>query len=634
MIKSLKSSRRNITFRVIIFTLLSIYISIFFYSLLLPQIFIFSEEVSLDFWRRMLVVVNIVGPLAIGLVYLFYRPISLNLAKLEKGESLSSEQIQRSIRIFSSIETFLFVIGSGTYAAGLALNFILGLKPGQVPDWGYWFQRLILAVTFGPLNGIISGRMVNLAWIDAKYQLGIIRFADKKYKTTTFRKIVFPIFLVLLVNATFNFLKVFNFLSHPELHNMDGVLWHFIPFMTQLLVISTILMIVLLWENQAHIITLQKQMDQLASGNINLSQRINIISFDDIGYLTSGMNKILDDLQKTFQHIDDSENKVTLATRETKEIINQSQIQAQKITNLIQEVKSTDEKEAIIIQRVVGDFDKTLQFISEAIRQAQQQGQFLQKTITSMTQLMESFQDIGKLTQNANQRFKQLITMIENGQKSFTRLFEANKGMISTHQKIEEMAKMILDISARSNLLAMNAAIEAAHAGTAGKGFAVVAGEVRKLSQTTSESAKQIDLLIKEIVNKNSELDQLNSQIKSVFDTITEEINTTGQQMNQIAQSSKNEVSRVEGSLTEMKQLVEYSQQVNQISTRVEKIEPQVKAAMNDLESFAKQLSQVHGYIIQDINGIVLAFNKLIEAYKINEEAVHDLESIISRYQV
>jgi methyl-accepting chemotaxis protein len=415
---------------------------------------------------------------------------------------------------------------------------------------------------------------------------------------------------------------------------MDGVLWHFIPFMTQLLVISTILMIVLLWENQAHIITLQKQMDQLASGNINLSQRINIISFDDIGYLTSGMNKILDDLQKTFQHIDDSENKVTLATRETKEIINQSQIQAQKITNLIQEVKSTDEKEAIIIQRVVGDFDKTLQLISEAIRQAQQQGQFLQKTITSMTQLMESFQDIGKLTQNANQRFKQLITMIENGQKSFTRLFEANKGMISTHQKIEEMAKMILDISARSNLLAMNAAIEAAHAGTAGKGFAVVAGEVRKLSQTTSESAKQIDLLIKEIVNKNSELDQLNSQIKSVFDTITEEINTTGQQMNQIAQSSKNEVSRVEGSLTEMKQLVEYSQQVNQISTRVEKIEPQVKAAMNDLESFAKQLSQVHGYIIQDINGIVLAFNKLIEAYKINEEAVHDLESIISRYQV
>lgn len=197
MIKSLKSNRRNITFRVIIFTLLSIYISIFFYSLLLPQIFIFSEEVSLDFWRRMLVVVNIVGPLAIGLVYLFYRPISLNLAKLEKGESLSSEQIQRSIRIFSSIETFLFVIGSGTYAAGLALNFILGLKPGQVPDWGYWFQRLILAVTFGPLNGIISGRMVNLAWIDAKYQLGIIRFADKKYKTTTFRKIVFPIFLVL-----------------------------------------------------------------------------------------------------------------------------------------------------------------------------------------------------------------------------------------------------------------------------------------------------------------------------------------------------------------------------------------------------------------------------------------------------
>jgi methyl-accepting chemotaxis protein len=634
MIKSLKSSRRNITFRVIIFTLLSIYISIFFYSLLLPQIFIFPEEVSLDFWRRMLVVVNSVGPLAIGLVYLFYRPISLNLAKLEKGESLSSEQIQRSIRIFSSIETYLFVIGSGTYAAGLALNLILGLKPGQVPDWGYWFQRLILAVTFGPLNGIISSRMVNLAWIDAKYQLGIIRFADKKYKTTTFRKIVFPIFLVLLVNATFYFLSVFNFLSHPELHNMDGVLWHFIPFMTQLLVISTILMIVLLWENQAHIITLQKQMDQLASGNINLSQRINIISFDDIGYLTSGMNKILDDLQKTFQQIDDSENKVTLATRETKEIINQSQIQAQKITNLIQEVKSTDEKEAIIIQRVVGDFDKTLQLISEAIRQAQKQGQFLQKTITSMTQLMESFQDIGKLTQNANQRFKQLITMIENGQKSFTRLFEANKGMISTHQKIEEMAKMILDISARSNLLAMNAAIEAAHAGTAGKGFAVVAGEVRKLSQTTSESAKQIDLLIKEIVNKNSELDQLNSQIKSVFDTITEEINTTGQQMNQIAQSSKNEVSRVEGSLTEMKQLVEYSQQVNQISTRVEKIEPQVKAAMNDLESFAKQLSQVHGYIIQDINGIVLAFNKLIEAYKINEEAVHDLESIISRYQV
>lgn len=89
-------SSRVVTFKVILFTFLSVYISIFFYSLILPVIFLLNSEERMEFWRRMLLVVNVIEPMSVLIVYLFYRPVAKNLATLESGTQLTPAQLTKS----------------------------------------------------------------------------------------------------------------------------------------------------------------------------------------------------------------------------------------------------------------------------------------------------------------------------------------------------------------------------------------------------------------------------------------------------------------------------------------------------------------------------------------------------------
>lgn len=627
-------SAGKITFKVVLFTFSSVYVSIFFYSILLPLLFFMSPEESAEFWRKMLVVVNVIGPVAVFFVFLFYRPVAHNLRLLERGQSLRPERIRQAEHVFRTIETFLFTIGALSYLAGGLFNLGMDLLRGLEADWGMWAKRLTLAVTFGPLNGVVSARMVNLAWLEAKYRLGITQFGEGQKRHSTFRKIGAPLLLVLLVMTVSSVIGVLNLSRWDQLPDWNTLLWHYLQAFGLLLFIAVLLGAVLLWENQAHITTLQRQIDRLSNGNMDLARRINIVSFDDVGYLTSGMNRILDNLQNTFRRIDASEDRVTEVTGRTKRIVEQSQSRAQDIAALMHRLKETEQREMSLVRRVVSDFSQSLQAISQAIGQAQTQSQVIQRTTRSLTELMESFGQIGRLTLQANERFLRMTATVENGQKELERLFEANAATVKTYQNIEEMARMILDISARSNLLAMNAAIEAAHAGSAGKGFAVVAAEVRKLSQTTTDSARQIDRFTKEIVSKNTELLQLNTRFRELFQGITAEIRLTGGEMEQIAQSSRNEIGRIGSNLQEMNNLVALSQEMDKMTEQVQRLEPQVQQAIEELEGFTGQLTEVHARIVQGTEAIVQSFQEMAETWKQNEAAVRDLESILAQYQI
>lgn len=189
--------------------------------------------------------------------------------------------------------------------------------------------------------------------------------------------------------------------------------------------------------------------------------------------------------------------------------------------NQMKELIAQTKRSALTVVRGVQHMSEGNQELSQ---RTQEQAATVEETSATVEQLVSNVNQNASNTQRADGLAKEAVAVAVDGGETVERTTQAMNDMSAGSRKIVEMMDLINEITFQTNLLSINAAVEAARAGEQGRGFAVVANEVRNLAKRSSEASKDIQGLVRDImdqVNTGKEwVGQLENGFKEIIHTI------------------------------------------------------------------------------------------------------------------
>ena len=324
--------------------------------------------------------------------------------------------------------------------------------------------------------------------------------------------------------------------------------------------------------------TLSVRMDELAEGEGDLTFQLPV-SADEIGRVSHGFNQFADTLRSLIGGVKDNVKNSLLLS----ETLNESSFQTSRSAEGIAQSME-------FLSGQFGRLDSTMSRSSDSLQglsgqvdifegQIEEQAAMVEETTAAVTQMKASLAKVADISRKKQEVVEGLRESARNGLSLLTRMTELFQEQVSSQMEdVMAMNKVVASVAAQTNLLAMNAAIEAAHAGDAGRGFSVVADEIRKLAETTSSSARQIDNLLKNVRNGVENTARKSEETGLVFREIEAEVEDTVLAFSEIAGSTH--------------ELSEGGDHVLQASSTLSNFTVQVKGASREMTDGLRNLSE------------------------------------------
>lgn len=350
---------------------------------------------------------------------------------------------------------------------------------------------------------------------------------------------------------------------------VNNILYILLGITTGIVILVIILSIYGIGKLLGGLTTISVAMNEIASGDADLTKSLKINSQDEIGETATQFNKFLHQLRALFGNVLNSSKVLTQEVKNLDNKIKEVAIQSDAVFDNSSANAATIEQITVSVSAISDSVREVNQYVSQTNDTCKESANKMKEVAQEMQSSAESVEELSKQLETLNKK----------------------------SEEISSITKVIKDIADQTNLLALNAAIEAARAGEQGRGFAVVADEVRKLSEKTSQATLEIGSMV----------DTVKKETQASLITMEKTLQAVTKSANENIEAQK----MIEGIRKNMQEVVSRMEEITSSTSEQEKattamaqsaehVNIKVGEVNMELQEARKKLSEM-GQIAQDL---------------------------------
>ncbi|WP_284139229.1 MULTISPECIES: methyl-accepting chemotaxis protein [unclassified Virgibacillus] len=324
------------------------------------------------------------------------------------------------------------------------------------------------------------------------------------------------------------------------------------------------------------VIKVTKRMSQIASGELN-HEALETTSVDEIGQLTRATNEMNAKMRDILTSISNVSNTVAAHSEELTQSANEVMHGTEQVATTMQELATGSETQA----NSASDVASIMGTFASTVKETNENGEQIKQYADEVIEMTSEGSDLMNASTNQMKRIDHMV------RDTVTKV----EGLDAQSQEISNLVSVINDIADQTNLLALNAAIEAARAGEQGRGFAVVADEVRKLAEQVSLSVTDISGIVERI---QQETNLVTTSLKEGYKEVeqgSEQIESTGVTFGKISSAVSNMAESITFVSENLANIAENTEKINHSIDEIASVSEESAAGVEETAATVQQAS-------------------------------------------
>jgi methyl-accepting chemotaxis protein len=374
-------------------------------------------------------------------------------------------------------------------------------------------------------------------------------------------------------------------------------------------------------------------LENLLCGQDFFRHRITISRFDDLGLLEHTTNRFIDRFKVILEGIFSNADLVQAVSGTLDNSLNNASAAIEEMVATIRQITASTSTQIKVVKTTRTKLEEMLIGINGTSEDVVELSSFVQETSSAMHETTASIQTISKNTEQVNALAGRLVEISNSGSVSVEETKAAMKEIEKASVQVGNIVDIISSIASQTNLLSLNASIEAAHAGTAGRGFAVVAGEIRKLAD---QSNQHIALISQQMANMREKVRSgvaLSTSAGKAFDKIHEDILLTDQHIGQVTIALQEQNQGVHEIMNALEEMVNKTVEVKEIAEDLKRMSGEIHNFMDELYTISTTINDATGEQNKGNTEILSLITTVKNASLKNLSVVESLQSIVNDFQ-